>query len=95
MVAEAHQQGTPVDEGEVRNLLARLVGIDIAATYGLSLDSIGIGDDLARFRVWQYAAEEFAERSVAEPDVVELLSARTADDLIEAIVVALSKSRHT
>ena len=95
MVAEAHQQRNPVDEGEVRDLLARLVGIDVEATYGLSLESVGIEDDLARFRVWQYAAEEFAERSVAEPDVVELLSARTADDLIEAIVIALSQSRHT
>ena len=95
MVAEAHQQGDAVNDGEVRDLFARLVGLDVEATYGLSLESVGIDDDLARFRVWQYAAEEFAERTVAEPDVMELLSARTADDLIEAIVMALSTSRHT
>jgi hypothetical protein len=91
MVAEAHQQGDPVDESQVRELFARVVGLDVSATFGLLLESVGIDDDLARFRVWQYAAEEFAERTVAEPDVVDLLDAQTADDLIDAIVAALTE----
>ena len=95
MVADAHQHGETVGEGEVRQLFARLVGVTVDSTYGLALDAVGIDDDIGRFRVWQYAAEEFAERTVAEPDVMELLSARTADELIEAIVTALSTTRHT
>lgn len=95
MVAEYHQHGEPVGEDEVRQLFARLLGVTADSTFGLALEAVGIDDDIGRFRVWQYAAEEFAERTVAEPDVMELLSARTTDDLIEAIVIALSNTRHT
>jgi hypothetical protein len=95
MPADAHHHGEPVTTDEVRSLLARLVGLDVAATHGMTLDAIGLDDDLGRFRVWEYAAEEFAERSVAEPDVGELLSARTADELVETIVQAFASKRQT
>jgi hypothetical protein len=80
---------------EVRALFGRILGLVIDASPGPTLDSLGIGDDLARFRLWEYAADEFAERTIAEPDVVELLSARTYDELIETVVQSLSRTRHT
>jgi hypothetical protein len=95
MPADAHQQREPVTADEVRSLFARLVGVDVEATHGLPLDAVGLDDDLGRFRLWEYAADEFAERTIAEPDVVELLSARTADELIDTIVIALANRRHT
>src|SRR5687767_10949057 len=82
MVADNHEHRDRVDEREVRQLFARVVGVTVDGTFGLTLEAVGIDDDVGRFRVWQYAAEEFAERSVAEPDVMELLSARTTDELI-------------
>jgi hypothetical protein len=84
-----------VTSEEVRGLFGRILGLRIGTTLNPSLDSLGIDGDLARFRLWEYAADEFAERTVAEPDVVELLSARTYDELVDAVVQALSKTRHT
>lgn len=95
MPADAHHHGEPVTTDEVRSLIARLVGVDVEATHGLALDAIGLDDDLGRFRVWEYAADEFAERSVAEPDVADLLAARTADELVDTIVRAFANRRQT
>ena len=95
MPADAHQCREPVTSDAVRGLFGRILGLPVGTTLNPSLDSLGIDDDLARFRLWEYAADEFAERTVAEPDVVELLSARTYDELVDAVVQALSKTRHT
>jgi hypothetical protein len=95
MPADAHQHGEPVSADEVRSLLARIVGMDLEANPGLSLEAVGLDDDLGRFRLWEYAADEYAERTVGDPDVVELLSARTVDELVDTIVRAFITKRQT
>ena len=45
--------------------------------------------DLDVLAFWDAAVEEFAERTIGEPDLTELLDARTAAELAGATVACL------
>jgi hypothetical protein len=91
MPAETHATTEPIDARDVLDLLDALVG-DSAVTLepDTLLTEVGLGDDLALLHVWGAATEEFAERSVADVDVEDLLLARTVGELADSIVRGLT-----
>jgi len=94
MPAEANQHRPPVTVADIAGLVARFVGLDHVAP-ATPLAAVGLDDDLARFRVWQLAAEEHAERTVTELDDQDLLDADTVGELVVAIVGNLHHSGQT
>jgi hypothetical protein len=97
--AETHRvRYEPVDASAVLGLIWALAGPPAEkgeADPDTSLCDLALDDDLAKFELWDAAVEEFAERTVAEPDLDELLAAKTAGALAEAILSSLLDSRHT
>jgi hypothetical protein len=88
MPAETHRRRDAVDVEDVMDLLAALLDEpfesgDVAAD--TPLRDLGI-DELAVLHLWDAAVEELAERGAAEPDVDELVLARTGGELAELIV---------
>ena len=87
MPAETHTTHEGIDARDVLDLIDALVGADDASLGpDTPLVDVGLGDDLAVLHIWGAVAEEFAERSVADLDVEELLLARTVGDLADAIM---------
>ena len=92
--AEAHQQREPITVDDVAEVVARFVGLD-SVDLDTPLDDVGLDGDLERFRLWKFAAEEHAERTVTDIDEEDLLEARTVGDLADAIVRNLQRTGQT
>jgi hypothetical protein len=99
MPAETHRlRSEPLDASAVLELIWTLVsplGETADADAHASLDHLDVDDELAKLELWDAAVEEFAERTVAEPDLDELLAAKTTGALAEAILRSLQARRHT
>src|SRR5687768_10881597 len=90
MPAETHTTHEGIDRRDVLELIESFIGPgDDDLRSDIPLSEVGLGDDLAVLHVWAAAAEELAERTVADVDVEELLLARTVGELAEAIMRAL------
>ena len=59
----------------------------------LTLARLDIDDEAAIFWLWDAAAEEFADRTLAEPDFDELFAATTFGELARSIVDSLTPRR--
>lgn len=90
MPAETHSTHEGIDARDVMDLMDALVGADdVILGADTSLADVGLDDELGVFDVCRAVADEFAERSVADLDVEELMLARTVGELAEAIMRAL------
>jgi hypothetical protein len=91
--AETHRfRHDQVDASAVLDLIWALASLPperAEAEPDASLRELALDDELAKFEVWDAAVEEFAERTVGEPDLDELLAATTAGALAEAILGSL------
>ncbi len=88
MPAETHRRRDAIEPGQVIDLLDALLDEPMGAG-GIHaetpLGDLGI-DDVAILHLWDALVEELAERGAAEPDVEELLLARTVGDVVELVV---------
>lgn len=92
MPAETHRHGEPVDGLLVLDLIWSLVarpGDPQTPEPGTALRHLGVNGELAILDIWDAATEEFAERTVAEPDVESLFSVTTIGALAEVIARSL------
>lgn len=92
MPAETHRHGEPVTGALVLELIWSLVaGPDDPQTPdpSVTLPRVDLDNELALLDVWEAATEEFAERTVSEPDLELLFSAATIGALAEAIARSL------
>lgn len=88
MPAETHRRRDAVEVGDVIDLFEALLDEPMGPggiRAEMQLCDLGV-DDVAALHLWDAAVEELAERGSAEPDVEELLLARTVGDLAELIV---------
>jgi hypothetical protein len=88
MPAETHRRRDAIDVEDVMDLLDALLDEPLGTARvaeDTPLRDLGI-DDLAVLHLWDAAVEELAERGAAEPDVDELVLARTVGELAELIV---------
>lgn len=69
------------------SLLSAVVAGDVEQS--TLLVDLGMGDDVDRLAFWDAAVEEFAERTLGEPDLTELFGASTAGELITATIRCL------
>jgi hypothetical protein len=96
MPAETHTRYSAVDANTVLDLIWSLTSPSDGGTDPdprLPLARLGIDDEAAMFWLWDAAAEEFADRTLAEPDFDELFAATTIGELAEAIVSSLTPRR--
>jgi hypothetical protein len=95
MPAETHRHGEPVGPTELLQLIWELVGTDDAQDRfaEVALAAIGLDDELALLDLWDAIAEEVAERTVAEPDIDSLRSARTVGELAQVVADSLPRVR--
>lgn len=91
MPAETHRHAEAVTAADVIDLLCAVTGAEDIEV-GSILRDIGFVDELDVFSFWDAVVEEFAERSLSNPDVSELLEAVTVRDLISAVVRLLDAS---
>lgn len=94
MPAETHQEREPIDAPAVIELIWALLASSDAAhdpAPETPLEAVGVDDDLAIFQLWDAVTEEFAERSLAEPDIHDLRAAETIGELAETIVRSLQR----
>jgi len=96
MPAETHSRHDAVDANVVVDLIWSVTTpshwpIDPDPTVPLA--RLDIDDEAAIFWLWDAAAEEFADRTVAEPHFDDLFAATTVGELAEAIVHSLSPRR--
>lgn len=89
MPAETHQHTEPLTVHDVIALLSTVVGEVDDVDPSTMLVELGMTDELDFLAFWDAAVEEFAERTVGEPDLTELLEARTAAELAAATVACL------
>ena len=89
MPAETHQHTEPLTADDVIALLFTVVGDSVELDPSTTLVELGMTDDLDLLAFWDAAVEEFAERTIGEPDLTELLDARTAAELAAATVACL------
>lgn len=87
MPAETHQHSDPLSTREVMALLSAVVVGDIVSS--TSLAELGLDDDVVLLAFWDAAVEEFAERTLGQPDLSELYEARTVGELVAATVQCL------
>lgn len=99
MPAETNRHRDPVDAPIVLDLIWALVSgpeDPEEPDPHTSLRQFDLDDELAVLQIWDAATEEFAERTLAEPDLSDLLAATTVGALAEAIVRSLrSEDHHT
>lgn len=96
MPAETHRRHDAVDANTVLDLIWSLTSPPDWCTDpdpSLPLARLDIDDQAAMFWLWDAAAEEFAERTLAEPDFDELFAATTIGELADAIVDSLTPRR--
>lgn len=94
MPAETHQEREPVEAVAVLELIGSLLAsTDSAADLApeTPLEAVGLDDDVSIFRLWDAVSDEFAERSLAEPDIHDLHAAETIGELADAIVRSLRR----
>ena len=96
MPAETHRRHDSVDAHLVLDLIWSLTspsdwGADPDPSVPLS--RFDIDDDAAIFWLWDAAADEFADRTLAEPDFDELFATTTVGELAEAVVHSLTPRR--
>jgi hypothetical protein len=92
MPAETHQRGEPVDGATVLELiwmLAARPGSPAIPDPASTLRQLDLDDELAVLQIWEACAEEFAERTLAEPDLEALCAATTVADLSQLIADSL------
>ena len=94
MPAETHRHAEAVTAADVIALLCAVIDAD-AIEVDSTLRDIGLVDELDVFSFWDAVREEYAERSLSDPDVSELLEAVTVRDLISAVVRLLDTSSRT
>lgn len=89
MPAETHTHHDTVGEAAVLDLVWMLVAApddpdepDAARP----LAGCGLDDEIAVLRLWEEVSEELAERTVAEPDLADLLATATLGDLAAVIL---------
>jgi hypothetical protein len=91
MPAETHSRRDAIDAADVIDLVDALLDEPLGSG-GIRADTqlrdLGV-DDVAVLHLWDAAVEELAERGAAEPDVDELLLARTVGDLAGLITEAI------
>lgn len=87
MPAETHQHADPLSSHEVIALLSAVVAHDVEPS--TSLIELAMHDEVDRLAFWDAAVEEFAERTLGEPDLTELFEASTAGELAAATVRCL------
>ena len=88
MPAETHSQGEPVNVAQVLDLIWTMsAGPDQPPDPDPStpLAVLGLQDEHARLWIWEAAVEEYAERTLAEPDTHCLQEATTVGQLAGAI----------
>jgi hypothetical protein len=93
MPAETHSHSEPVTADDVLELLATVVHDGDGLDPGTPVDALGLDDDLALLSVWDVVAEEFGERTLAEPDIEELAGCRTAIELADTIARSFTAAR--
>ncbi len=96
MPAETHRHGEPVDGPAVLDLFWALVarpGAPDTPDPDLTLRQLDVDDDIGVLELWEAATEEFAERTLAEPDIESLLAATTIGALAETVAMTLRCSR--
>ena len=71
MPAETHSHRDAIDVETVVGFLANLLEVDDEDPGELSLERLGIDDDLAVLDLWDSFAEEFGERTLGELEVPE------------------------
>lgn len=93
MPAETHIQREPIDADAVIDVIWTSLPevADRVPEPDTRLDDLGIHGDLQLLELWDLVTDELAERSVAEPDIGELLSATTVGELAEVVVRALAR----
>lgn len=89
MPAETHQHTEPLTTDDVLALLFTVVGDSVDLDLSTTLVELGMTEDLDLLAFWDAAVEEFAERTIGEPDLTELLDARTAAELAAATAACL------
>lgn len=89
MPAETHQHAEPLTVHDVIALLSSVVGDADDLDPSTALVEFGMTDELDLLAFWDAAVEEFAERTVGEPDLTELFEACTAAELAAATVACL------
>lgn len=99
MPAETHRRShEPADATAVLELIWALVtppGETADPDPDASLGDMDVDDEIAKFRLWDAAMEEFAERTVGEPDLEALLAATTMGALADVILRSLQDEQHT
>lgn len=71
MPAETHSHRDDIDVDTVVGFLANVLELDEEDPGELSLDRLGIDDDLAMLDLWDSFAEEFGERTLGEFEAPE------------------------
>ncbi len=85
MPAQTHEHGEVITPQQVIDLLAAVSGVDELAV-DASLLEIGLIEELDILSFWDAVAEEYAERSLGDPDLSDLWEATTVTELADAIV---------
>ena len=87
MPAETHQHAAPLTGNDVMALLSAVVADDVEPS--TPLVDLGMSDEVDLLAFWDAAVEEFAERTLGEPDLTELFEASTAGELVAATIRCL------
>jgi hypothetical protein len=96
MPAETHRLGEPVDGPAVLDLFWALVarpGDPETPDRDLTLRQLDVDDDISVLELWESATEEFAERTVGEPDIESLRDAATIGALADTVALTLRRGR--
>jgi hypothetical protein len=94
MPAETHSQSDPVGVAQVLDLIwALTAGPELPAepTASTPLAALGLQDEHARLWIWEIAVEEFAERTLADPDPAWLYDATTVGELASGIASSVRR----